>query len=115
MPRFISFMHTERQFLDGSKTVTRRKGWANLKAGQILEACEKCQGLKKGEKLNRLGLLRVVDVRRESLKAITHDECIREGFPDYTPSQFVQFYCRQFKCTDDFVITRSEFERIESA
>ncbi len=115
MPRFISFMHTERQLLDGSKTVTRRKGWANLEAGQILQAVEKCQGLKKGEKLNRLCLIRVKDVRREPLSAITQEDCNREGFPDYTPSQFIEFYCQQFKCAADFVVTRIEFERIEAA
>ncbi len=44
----ISFALTTKQFLDGSKTVTRRLGWANLKPGEILMACEKCMGLGPG-------------------------------------------------------------------
>lgn len=32
--RLMSFAYTPDQLLDGSKTVTRRVGWANLKAGE---------------------------------------------------------------------------------
>lgn len=53
--RNISFSLTEEQFLDDSKSVTRRLGCAFLKPGDRLMACRKCMGLKMGEKIVRLG------------------------------------------------------------
>lgn len=123
MPRNISFMLTTSQFLDGSKDVTRRNGWAFLKAGDVLCGVEKSQGLGKGGKVNRLGMIRVKDVRREPLRAMTDDldygfsETTREGFPEphpkHFPSEFVDMFCRSHKgVTPDTVITRIEFEHI---
>jgi hypothetical protein len=71
--RNISFSFTEEQFLDGSKDVTRRLGWANLKPGQRLMGCQKCQGIKPGEKIVRLGEIEVVSVRREPLQSMAAD------------------------------------------
>jgi hypothetical protein len=51
MPRNISFALTTAQFLDGSKDVTRRIGWKNLNAGDVLCAVKKGMGLKPGEKI----------------------------------------------------------------
>ena len=65
MPRNISFALTTDQFRARTKTVTRRLGWETLKAGDILMGCERCQGLKKGEKIKQLGPIRVVGVSRE--------------------------------------------------
>ena len=69
--RRISFSMTEAQFLDGSKTVTRRMKWLKLKAGDQLTGVRKGMGLKKGEKQHVLGDLDVVSARRERLDAIT--------------------------------------------
>jgi hypothetical protein len=113
MPRAISFNDTSRQFLDGTKTVTRRNAWAALKPGTVLMAVEKVQGLKKGEKQKRFGLLRVKDVRREPLNAITQADCVLEGFPDWAPADFIAFYTRERNCAPDVEVTRIEFERIE--
>jgi hypothetical protein len=115
--RNISFSFTKEQFRKRTKTVTRRLGWKNLKTGTILCAVEKAQGLKKGEKIVRMGLIHVVDARQESLYAITDDieygkiEVIKEGFPDMSPDQFFTF----FVDTHDFDyphenVTRIEFE-----
>lgn len=123
MPRNLSFALTTAQFLDGSKDVTRRNGWLFLKAGDILCAVEKSQGLGKGGKIKRLGMIRVVDVRREPLRRMTDDpdygfdETRREGFPmphvKNLPSEFVSFFCASHKgVTPDSVITRIEFERL---
>lgn len=119
--RNISFALTARQILDRSKTVTRRDGWRFLKAGDVLCAVEKSQGLKKGEKVKRLGMIRVVNVRQEPLRRMTDDldygfaETRREGFPpphtNGYPSVFVDFFCASHKgCTPDSIITRIEFE-----
>lgn len=106
--RNISFYHTKKKISDRSKTVTRRLGWKFLKPGQKLMACEKCRGLKKGE-INRLGPILVTSVRQEPLNDITQEDVIKEGFPDMTPGEFVDFFCGAMKCKEDDVVTRIEF------
>lgn len=112
MPRNISFALTTEQFLNRTKTVTRRLGWKNIKAGDVLMGCEKCMGLRPGEKLTRLGLIRVVSARREPLCAITTDDVAREGFPGKTPWWFVEMFVREMKpkTLHLAVVTRIEFE-----
>lgn len=125
MPRNISFALTTPQFLDGSKDVTRRNGWAFLKVGDTLCGVEKSQGLGKGGKIKRLGMIRVVDVRSEPLRRILDDldygvaECVREGFasPDKKsdPIFFVAFFCASHKgVAPDSIITRIEFEHLDA-
>ena len=90
MPRYISFSMTTRQVLARTKDVTRRFGWWNLQPGTHLYGARKCMGLRKGEKVERLCTIEVVSVRTEPLNAITPDDVRREGFPDWSPDQFVQ-------------------------
>jgi hypothetical protein len=96
--RNISFALTTAQFRARSKTVTRRSGWRKLKVGEVLCAVEKGQGLKRGEKLVRLGCIKVTDVRREPLCRLLDDadygsaEVVHEGFPTQSPSEFVEFF-----------------------
>jgi hypothetical protein len=84
--RNISFMLTQQQILARTKTVTRRVGWAKLKAGDLLRGVEKGMGLKSGEKVRPFATFRVVSVRAEPLSAMTTDldygfvECRKEGF-----------------------------------
>ena len=120
MTRNISFSLTTPQFLDGSKDVTRRDGWAFLKPGDVLCAVEKSQGLKKGEKVKRLGMIRVVSVRRERLdrlldeRAYGRSEVTREGFPGWTPDKFVIFFRKSHKGIESrSEVTRIEFVRIK--
>ncbi len=54
-----------------SKTVTRRFGWWFLKPGDVVCGVEQSRGLKKGERVVRLGLIRIVSTRSEPLNAIT--------------------------------------------
>ena len=122
MPRNISFSMTTPQFLDGSKDVTQRMGWQNLKAGDILQAVEKAMGLKKGESVKVLGMIRVQDVRREALRRMIDDreygilECRREGFPQMTTKGFVEFFCDGHKgCIPGSIVTRIEFDRIHAS
>lgn len=119
--RNISFQLTERQFLDGSKDVTRRLGWENLKKGDRLRGCRKCMGLKRGEKPHVLGLIEIISVRREPLTKLTRHpdygrrECQREGFPEMSPEDFVSFFIDSHKsqgCSRDSTITRIEFKHI---
>ena len=48
MARRISFAMTIPQFLGGTKTVTRRMGFTNVRIGDEMIAVEKCMGLRKG-------------------------------------------------------------------
>jgi len=109
MPRNISFSLTTPQFRNRTKTVTRRLGWWALKPGTVLCGVEKVRGLKKGEKVKRLGLIEVVSVRRERLDAITAADVSREGFPEMTPDAFVEMFCRTHRCGLDAWVNRIEF------
>lgn len=113
--RRISFSHTERQLLDGSKTQTRRIGWRDLAPGQRLLAVRKCMGLRKGERQQVLGEIVVTDVRRERLSRVSRADVVAEGFPQWTPAVFVEFFCKAFGCRPgaevtviDFTLTRRE-------
>ncbi len=79
------------------KDVTRRHvdSWKNLKPGDRLTLIEKGMGLKKGEKQRVLAEVVVVDVRVESIECIATepDGCAREGFPHWTPAEFIRFWC----------------------
>lgn len=92
MPRNMSFMLTTQQIRNRTKTVTRRLGWWFLKPGDLLWACEKCQGLKKGEKMKRIALIQTVSSAPERLGGITQEECNKEGFPHLTPDEFVAMF-----------------------
>ncbi|MEL6109853.1 MAG: ASCH domain-containing protein [Planctomycetota bacterium] len=111
--RNISFALTTEQFRNRTKRVTRRLGWKFLKGGEHLMGCEKCQGLKKGQTVNRLGEIVVEDARREPLNAIDQDDVIAEGFPDMTPDEFVEMFCRHNRCAPDEEITRIAYDYVD--
>ncbi|MDT7849953.1 hypothetical protein Q9292_10050 [Methylophilus sp. VKM B-3414] len=118
----MSFALTTDQIMEGTKTVTRRLGWLNLKPGQQLRPVRKCMGLKPGEKLDILrDPITVVSIRREPLNSMLDNleygmkECELEGFgshPDYChPGKFVAMFCATHKgCTPDAIVTRIEFK-----
>lgn len=116
--RNISFSLTEAQFLDGSKTVTRRLGWKFLKPGDRLMGCRKCMGLKPGEQIVRLGEIEVLEVSQEPLSRMIKNrpwgaaEAHQEGFPEMTGEQFVAMFCKHMKATPETVVTRIKFRRI---
>lgn len=110
--RLISFSLTTRQFLDGSKDVTRRIGWRSLKPGDRLMAVKKAMGLKRGEHPEKLGEIEVVKVSYEMVGAIDSADCKREGFPDLKPYQFVTMFCEHMGCRPETEVTRIEFRRV---
>lgn len=115
MPRNMSFSMTTEAVRNRTKTVTRRLGWDFLRPGDVVCAVEKGMGLKKGEKVKRLGLIRVVSVQREPVWAIEDyaDDCKREGFPQLTAYDFVEMFCRANRCHEDDHCSRIEFEYVE--
>lgn len=112
MPRNMSFALTIKQFKAKTKTVTRRFGWWFLEPGDILMGCKKCMGFKKGEKIERLGLIRVVLIRKEPLYEITKEDCIKEGFPEMNSNDFIKMICDYSKCYPTDSVNRIEFEYI---
>lgn len=111
--RRISYSLTTPQFLDGTKDVTRRRGWRMLVRGDRLMAVEKAMGLKKGEKAVKLGVIEIVSVRFERLDAITDADVRREGFPGRSAEWFVDYFCKHMKCEPQTLVNRIEFRRIE--
>jgi len=111
---------TTPQFIDGSKDVTRRYGWWFLKPGHILWGVEKAMGLKKGEKIKRLGLIEVVSVTEETLwllimnKEYGNEEVRREGYPFgiRNGSDFAWSLARKSNKKLYDPINRIEFKRI---
>ena len=109
--RNMSFAFTTSQVKKGTKTVTRRMGWLNLKPGELVKPVEKAMGLKKGEKIKVIrGPIRILNTRREPLNKITKSDCTKEGFPDMQPKDFVQMLCKYDKCKPEQLVTRIEFE-----
>lgn len=118
MPRNMSAIHTKQQVYNRTKTVTRRKGWANLKPGEEFWMVEKGQGLKKGEKIKRIALCRCVSNRAERLDRMIFEpiyglvEAELEGFPYMTGHGFVEMFCRHMGGEADQMVNRIEFEYV---
>lgn len=110
--RVISFSATIPQIQNRTKTVTRRLGWKALKPGDYLRGVEKAMGLKKGEKARTLDIIEIIDVRREPLSACTDEDAAREGFPEMTGPEFVEFFCKTMRCSPETIVTRIEFSYI---
>lgn len=126
--RAMSFMLTTPQMRAETKTVTRRVGWTNLKPGDRIKAVEKGMGLKKGERQVVIGVIEVVSIRLEALEILPNSrmtslgpdygdqECVKEGFPELSPSEFVTMFCASHKgCTPETIVTRIEFKHVEGA
>lgn len=112
MPRNISFAMTIEQIKARTKTITRRFGWLHAKVGDVYQGVEKGMGLKEGEKIVKLAKVRVTAVRREPLNAITQEDVIAEGFPDWTPEQFVDFLVGHYRCDPSKECTVITFEYV---
>jgi len=91
----MAFSKTTASVERREKTVTRRLGWGFLKAGDRLWAVEKCQGLKKGEKVKRIAIIEIVSIRWERLGDIFNYpragkfEVEKEGFAECSPREFL--------------------------
>lgn len=113
MPRNMSFNLTTEQFKNRTKTVTRRKGWKFLKPGDIVMGCMKCQGLKPGEQIDRLGLIRIVWVTREPLHDVDIFDVWKEGFTTMGAEEFITMFCDHMGGERDQTVTRIEFEYVD--
>lgn len=110
--KLMSFSMTTEQFRNRSKTVTRRLGWANLKRGDTFMGVVKSQGLKKGEKVQKIHAAECIANTPERLDAITPTDVMREGFQFMTPAEFVEMFCKHNGCTPDTVVNRIFFKHL---
>ena len=119
MPRLMSFAMTVRQMRAKTKRVTRRVGWAKLRPGEIVCAVVKSQGLKKGEKVEKIGMIRILSVSIERVNRLLTDpaygrtEVDLEGFPDLSPDEFVAMLCKANAITPQYFVRRIEFNHEE--
>ncbi len=113
MPRNMSFALTTDAVLARQKTVTRRRGWQHLRKGELFWAVKKAMGLRPGEKIQRLALLRCVSNEPVCLAAIDQEEVRREGFADASPGDFVAMFCQHMRCASSDDVQRIEFEYVE--
>lgn len=114
----MSFALTAEQMLAKTKYVTRRLGWDTLTPGTLIQAVEKSQGLGKGGKVRKLGVIRVLTVRREPLRHMVASsygdaEAKREGFPKMSGEQFARMFCEHMGVGLDHFVTRIEFEHVD--
>lgn len=112
--RNMSFFLTTRQVREQIKDVTRRLGWEDLKPGERVQAIVKGQGLKKGEKIERLCVIECVSNRKEMLCEITPVEVLREGFNAMSPADFVAMFCKANGCEPRRMVNRIEFKYVEA-
>ena len=127
MPRLMSVTLTKEAVIARRKTETRRLGWLHAKVGDELDLCEKVMGRKKGDPLVKLARVRIVEVYRERLDAITDTEVHREGFtandlrgwalldprhhaPGHLAEAFVAYFCHHMKCDHDTLVTVIRWE-----
>jgi hypothetical protein len=111
--RNMSFMLTTEQVRNKTKPVTRRMGWKKLKPGDLVQGVVKGMGLKKGEKIEKLHIIRVKSNSPEVLNTITEKEVTLEGFPGKSPQWFVEMFCKSHKgCTPESFVNRIEFEYV---
>jgi len=116
--RNLSCAVTAEQVIARTKTVTRRLGtfWACLKVGEKLCLVRKARGLRKGERVERLAVVEVVDVGAQALGCIIHygrEELAKEGFPGMTPAEFVAMFRKMHKCEPDPLVTRIEWRYVD--
>lgn len=118
MPRLMSVSLTEQAVRDRTKTVTRRLGWEFLKPGDRLTLVRKAMGRKRRdgtvEPLVKICDVEIVSVARVVLAAILPSDLTREGFPDWTPGDFIEFFCTTHKgCQPDTIVTRIEWKYLD--
>jgi len=114
----MSFAMTTAQIQAGTKTVTRRFGWWFLleidfdQVEYLVRPVYKGMGLQKGEKVRAIRApIQIVHSSREPLADITQADVIMEGFPAWSPNDYVAFMCaHNSKTTPATLVNRIEFK-----
>lgn len=138
MSRLMSVAKTTDAVIERRKLVSRRAGWWEdkngrriLKPGDTLTLCKKVQGRKPDEPIVRLAEVRVVDLRRERLDAITDYDVQLEGFKGddlaafgldrvallpngAAAAAFVRFFVDSMGGATDQEVTRIEWDYLDT-
>jgi hypothetical protein len=115
----MSFSLTVEQMKRHEKSCTRRYGWDDIKVGELLQAVEQCQGLKKGEHVKKLAVIRVTAERWAPLTQMVEfpeygkAEVILEGFPTMSPAEFVLMVAKANHKEPYQMVHRIAFEYVE--
>jgi hypothetical protein len=107
--RNMSFFLTTTAVKNRTKTHTLRDGWKSLKPGDRVQAVVKARGLRPKQQIEPLATIQIASVERRPLDSITQAEVIAEGFPDWTPEKFVQWFTIKMKCQPTLVLTFISF------
>lgn len=110
-PLNMAFGTLSPQVRSGTKTVTRRIGWGNLKAGSVLWAVEKTKP-QNGDRIRRICQIEIVSIRKEILCDIQPEDVKKEGFEGMTTDEFVRLFCKTNKCKPEQIINRIEFKMV---
>ncbi len=110
--RNMAFSLTIKQMYARSKTLTHRLGWWFLKPGDVVMAVEKGMGLKKGEHVKRIYPIKIISSGPDPLVYISREEVIREGFPEMTPIDFINLFCKANRCNPLVLVNRIEFQEV---
>jgi hypothetical protein len=70
-------------------------------------------GFQKGESVQKLGPILIGEHWWEPLNAITQEEVILEGFPEMSPDEFVEMFCREMKCKPSRLVHRIGFSYLD--
>jgi len=117
--RNMSFSMTTEPVRRREKDVTRRLGWWDVKPGELVQAVEKCQGLRKGEHVVRIDIIRILETRPEPLWNLhlyapsPAAELTREGFPGQTAQEFIDLFVRHNHCDEHTIVNRIVFEYVD--
>lgn len=115
--RYMSFFYTTKQYVDETKTETSRKGWDFAVPGFKFMGVEKGgMGLKKGEKIKKLGPSVVVKIEKIKCSPEYYggDHVVAEGFSGMSPSEFVNnILIKKCKCRFNQKLNRITFKHIK--
>jgi len=116
----MSYALTTNQARAQVKDITRRLGWWNVKPGDLIQQVVKGMGLKKGEKIQKIHVIEVLEAKPEHLFCLTEYpnygllEVRREGFPNMIPSNFIDMFCKSHNgCTPTTEVNRIVFRYVD--
>ncbi len=112
MAKHMSFSKTIEQMERRTKSETMRMGWEDLKRGDVLIAVEKAQGLQKGETVVKIVPIIIKSNTPTIVMDVSPENCINEGFPEYSPSDFIAMFCELNKCKPFDDVNRIGFDYI---
>jgi hypothetical protein len=83
-----------------------------LKVGQIVDGFVKVRGVRTAD-LAQLCTIRITAVSRRRLNSITAAEVVAEGFPDWTTTRFINWFCQKMRVQRTYVLTFIAFEYVQ--